>query len=178
MTDAALVRRVLDGDVGAYTTLVDRHYDRCARYAYRMLGDREDAEDVLQETFLRAYRGLGYYQDRDAFAAWLFRILINQCRTAATRRGRRERLFVHDEHALREAPARGAVAETPVGEEVQSAIGELDSLLREAFLLKHVEELSYEEMAELTGASISALKMRVKRACDWLRVRLEEVYHE
>src|SRR5436853_204143 len=63
--DAADVQRVLSGDVDAYAKLVDRYYDRCARFAIRMLGNRDDAEDALQSTFLRAYRALGRYQERD-----------------------------------------------------------------------------------------------------------------
>ena len=79
--DAADVQRVLAGDVDAYAALVDRYYDRCARYAIRMLGNRDDAEDALQATFLRAYRALNRYQERDRFSAWLYRILVNQCRS-------------------------------------------------------------------------------------------------
>src|SRR5690348_13337798 len=92
--DAADVRRVLNGDVDAYAALVDRYYDRCARFAIRMLGNRDDAEDALQATFLRAYRALGKYQERDRFSAWLYRILVNQCRSIAARRSHRERVFV------------------------------------------------------------------------------------
>jgi len=87
--DGADVRRVLAGDVDAYAALVDRYYDRCARYAVRMLGNRDDAEDALQATFLRAYRALNRYQDRDRFSAWLYRILVNQCRSVAARRAHR-----------------------------------------------------------------------------------------
>src|SRR5687767_7817806 len=65
MSDADDVRRVLAGDVDAFAALVDRYYDRCARFAVRMLGNRDDAEDALQATFLRAYRALGRYQERD-----------------------------------------------------------------------------------------------------------------
>src|SRR6058998_3385235 len=173
--DAADVRRVLAGDVDAYTKLVDRYYDRCARFAIRMLGNRDDADDALQATFLRAYRALGRYQERDRFSAWLYRILVNQCRSLAARRSHRERVFVREEALLLNAPDK-----TPnwTGEEeefVQRVLAELDPLLREAFLLKYVEEMSYEEMSSLTGAGISALKMRVKRACDKLRERWERI---
>ena len=171
MTDEELVRRVLDGDGSAYARLVDRHYDRCARYACRMLGSREDAEDAVQETFLRAYRALARYEPRDAFAGWLTRILVNQCRTLATRRGRQRHLFVHDDDAIARAAAPAAAP--TLEDAVHDAIAELEPLLREAFLLKHVEGMSYDEMEAATGAGRSALKMRVKRACDALRVRLE-----
>jgi RNA polymerase sigma-70 factor (ECF subfamily) len=98
--DAADVRRVLSGDVDAYAALVDRYYEQCARYAVRMLGNRDDAEDALQATFLRAYRALAKYQERDKFSAWLYRILVNQCRSLAARRSQRERVFVREEALL------------------------------------------------------------------------------
>jgi RNA polymerase sigma-70 factor, ECF subfamily len=175
MSDAEYVRRVLAGDVDAFSTLVDRYYDRCARFAVRMLGNRDDAEDALQATFIRAYRALGRYQERDKFSAWLYRILVNQCRSLAARRTHRERVFARDERALLNATDETMAWQGDSEEWVQKVIGELDPLLREAFLLKHVEEMSYEEMSVLTGASVSALKMRVKRACDRLRDRWEQI---
>src|ERR671924_842749 len=175
MSDAADVQRVLNGDVDAFAVLVDRYYDRCARFAVRMLGNRDDAEDALQATFLRAYRALGRYQERDKFSAWLYRILVNQCRSLAARRSHRERVFVREEAAMAAAPDEIPDWTGESEEWVQRVLSELDPLLREAFLLKYVEELSYEEMSALTGAGVSALKMRVKRACDRLRARWERI---
>jgi len=174
MTDALLVRRVLDGDTAAFTTLVDRHAAACTRFATRMLGNREDAEDVTQETFLRAYRSLARYEERHAFRTWLFQILINRCRTAAIRRQRQRHMFLVDDNAIALASVR------PVGElsdlraELQRVIDALEPDQREAFLLKHVEQLSYDEMAAATGVGVSALKMRVKRACDRMQWLLRE----
>ena len=86
MTDRAIIHRVLAGDAEAYARLVDRHYDRCARIALRILGNREDAEEAVQDAFLRAFRALASYEDRERFSAWLTRILVNQCRTVRARR--------------------------------------------------------------------------------------------
>src|SRR4029078_1044590 len=104
--DAADVQCVLSGDVDAYAKLVDRYYDRCARFAIRMLGNRDDAEDALQATFLRADKALHRYQERDRFSAWLYRILMNQCRSIAARRAHRDRMFVREEALLLNAPDR------------------------------------------------------------------------
>src|SRR5919107_3071820 len=82
LSDAELVRRVLAGNVDAYATLVARYRDRYARYAVHMLGSREDAEEALQDAFVRAYRSLARCDDPERFGAWLFRILVNRCRTA------------------------------------------------------------------------------------------------
>ena len=123
----------------------------------------DDAEDALQATFLRAYRSLGKYQERDKFSAWLYRILVNQCRSLAARRNQRDRIFVREEALLLNAPDRRPTWTGEDEEFVQRVLAELDPLLREAFLLKYVEEMSYEEMSTLTGVGVSALKMRVKR---------------
>ena len=174
MTDATLVRQVLQGDTAAFTLLVDRHAVACTRFAMRMLGNREDAEDATQESFLRAYRSLARYEERQAFRTWLFQILVNRCRTAAVRRQRRQRMFLVDDNAVASASVRPLADSTELRAELQRAIGRLDPEQREAFLLKHVEQLSYDEMAEATGVGVSALKMRVKRACDRLQWLLRE----
>ena len=174
MTDAMFVRRVLDGDTAAFTTLVDRHAAACTRFATRMLGNREDAEDATQETFLRAYRSLARYEERQAFRTWLFQILINRCRTAAVRRERRHRMFLVDDNAVASASVRPAAEASDLRAELQRVVDALDPDQREAFLLKHVEQLSYDQMAAATGVGVSALKMRVKRACDRMQWMLRE----
>jgi RNA polymerase sigma-70 factor (ECF subfamily) len=173
--DAALVSRVLAGEKEAYGILMDRYRDRFCRYATHLLGDRSEAEDALQETFVRGYRFLAQCQDRDRFGAWLFRILVNRCRTAhGSRRRSGAALRLEDEPHL---AVRGEPADQVAWrDEIQRALSRLPTDHREAFLLKYVEELSYEEMETITGVGISALKMRTKRACDRLRQLLGEVY--
>jgi RNA polymerase sigma-70 factor (ECF subfamily) len=100
---------------------------------------------------------------------------VNECRTFGTRRGRRELRVVRDDVELERAAGPDA-PDVLLREEIQRALRLLDVEQREAFVLKHVEELSYDEMAELTGAGVSALKMRVKRACERLRELLEGVH--
>lgn len=175
-TDGAIVGRVLDGDLAAYGTLVARYRDRYARFATHMLGNREDAEEALQEAFVRAYRSLASCDDRERFANWFFCILVNRCRTAGARRARYERRVVLDATAVMMAATQHVAEDAAWREEIARALARLPEEQREAFLLKYVEDLSYEEMAEVTGAGISALKMRVKRACERLRALLREVY--
>jgi len=130
----------------------------------------------MQSAFIRAYRALDRCRDPGRFAAWLYRIVANECRSYVIRRGRRERRIVRDELRLEEAAIDPPVDESDTLDDVQYALQQLDVEQREAFLMKHVEQLSYEEMAEITGDGISALKMRVKRACARLRELLEEVH--
>lgn len=175
LSDAELVQATRRGEQRAFAELVRRYRDRHARFATRMLGDADEAEDVLQSVFVRAYRHIDRCEDPARFGAWLHRIAVNECRTFATRRGQRELKLVREPLVLE-----GLESETPGSDpalrlRIEQALAQLPVDQREAFLMKHVEELEYEEMAELTGAGVSALKMRVKRAIERLREQLEGV---
>jgi RNA polymerase sigma-70 factor (ECF subfamily) len=175
-SDGALVKASRSGDVDAFCVLVRRHRDAFARFAARMLGSVDDADDALQSAFMRAFRNLSACRDPERFRAWMYRIVINECRTLATRRAARERRLVRDEGVLASLVATVHDDGSVLRDEIQRAVDRLEPGQREAFLLKHVEELSYEEMVELTGVRTSALKMRVKRACERLREILEGAY--
>ena len=176
MTDAELVARTRAGDPDAFGILVSRYYDACWRFAYHMLGEKADAEDVVQDSFLRAYLALGRYDERDQFRGWLFRILTNQCRNAQTARGRRTRRFVQDETAINSAAAKPLDAPDFGSEDVvlMRALAQLDPVQREALLLKYAEGLEYSEISAMTGVGESALKMRVKRGSERLRTLLAQ----
>lgn len=174
MDDAELVARVLAGDRGAFTLLVDRYEGDCLRFAFRMLGNRHDAEDALQETFLSAYAALGHYREQQAFRGWLYRILVNRCRSVGRQRQRQGRHIVADGKPHDEAAATPPAQDPGLRDALQSALDSLEPLLREALVLKYGEGLEYSEMSAMTGAGVSALKMRVKRACEALRPLLAE----
>lgn len=174
MTDRAIIQQVLAGDVEAFARLVDRHYDRCARIAHRILGNREDAEEAIQDAFLRAFRALGTYEDRERFSAWLTRILVNQCRTVRARVERRAAVFadVDVQEAERFTVPAHESEEWP---DLDHALAQLAPEQREAIVLRYADDLTYQEMSRITGAGESALKMRVQRAFTRLRALLREV---
>lgn len=177
LSDADLIAAVLSGDAESFGELLHRYRDTCTRFAVRMLGSRADADDVLQLAFIRAFRGLRGCRDPHRFGGWLYQIVVNECRTFAARRRRREERFVTDTEVIDRAVARDEAATNEVSDRIERALDSLPLDQREAFLLKYVEELSYEEISEITGVGVSALKMRVKRACDGLRDLLEGVHH-
>jgi RNA polymerase sigma-70 factor, ECF subfamily len=174
MSDRAIIHQVLSGDVEAFSRLVDRHYERCARIAVRILGNREDAEEAIQDAFLRAFKALGDYEERELFSAWLTRILVNQCRTVLARSRRRDAVFP-DLDPLSFDFAVDANAGEGAWPELEHALAQLPDEQREAIVLKYGEDLTYEAMSKITGAGESALKMRVQRAFARLRAILQEV---
>lgn len=175
LSDAELVMATRRGDQRAFAGLVARYRDRHARFVARMLGDADEAEDVLQSVFVRAFRHIDRCDEPARFGAWLHRIVVNECRTFATRRGQRELKLVREPVVLDGLEHETPAADPALRTRIEQALAALPVEQREAFVLKHVEELEYEEMAELTGAGVSALKMRVKRAIERLREQLEGV---
>jgi RNA polymerase sigma-70 factor (ECF subfamily) len=175
-TDASLVAGALAGNLDAFAALVHRYRDSYTRFAVRMLGDRADADDVLQSAWMRAFRHMDRCREPERFGAWLYQIVANECRTFVTRRARRDRRFTTDDSDLERLTAPPA-PDALLRDEIQRAINTLPVEQREAFVLKHVEQLEYDEMAAITGAGVSALKMRVKRATARLRDLLEGVQY-
>src|SRR5918998_3758778 len=171
-SDAELVQRVRQGDLDAYAPLIVRYRLRFGRYAFHLLGNESDAEEALQDAFCRAYRSIDRCRNPERFGSWLFSIVVNCCRTAAVRRGRDAHQTSLDAVELPQLPH--AMENAISQEEIHRALALLVPEQREAFLLKYVEELSYDEMVALTGAGESALKMRVKRACARLRELLSD----
>ncbi len=137
-------------------------------------GNREDAEEAVQDAFLRAYRALASYQERERFSAWLTRILVNQCRTMYARAERRGLLF-SDLELSDALVAPGDTATDHTWPDLDQALARLPDDQREALVLRYADDLTYEEMSRITGAGESALKMRVQRAFARLRTLLREV---
>ena len=153
--------------------LVDVMYPRSLRFALHMVGNREDAEEAVQDSFVRVYHNLNRFRDDARFEPWMFRILANRCRSLIEKRRRHAVVIQYGD-----VPDRiGAVDEENDGwvEEVYRILDAMPAEQKEAFLLRHVEDMAYEDIATVTGVGLSALRMRVKRACDTLRARLTEM---
>lgn len=181
--DAALVARLQDGDQMAYAQLVEEHAGQIYRLALRMMGNEADAEDVLQETFLSAFKSIDRFEARSSLSTWLYRIATN----AALMRLRRKE---PDQVSVDEPTERDDGELLPrqffdfcclpeddllreeAREEMARAIDELPVTLRSVFVLRDIEGLSTEETAATLELSISAVKSRLMRARLKLRERL------
>jgi len=174
-TDAQVVRDVLSGDRDAYRLLVRRYGEVLHGHALRMTGSPDEAADLVQKAFVKGFKKLGSCREPERVGAWLFRILANMCKdhVRSPRRGDVSVTVVAG--ALKSGSDPSSDVE---GAEIRSRVwGALDALTpeqREAFVLKHVEGRSYEEIAAVMDLSVASLKMRVHRAREALRGLLEE----
>ena len=166
-TDRDLIGAASKGQVAAFVSLIDRYRDVRTRFAMRMLGDYDAADEALQTAFVRAFQTIGRYKESDRFDEWLFRIIINECRGRALRRAVQSRRPTGEVDAL--ADWRAAVAGNEDGADVQRALDQIDPINREAFVLQYVEELTYPQIAAMTGVSVVTLERQVDRACSRLR---------
>lgn len=172
--DAPVVREVLAGRTEAYATLVSRHQEILYRHARGMGLSHDVAEDLVQEAFITAYRKLDGCQDPDRFGLWLFRILRNRCLDHLKNIRRGHVAIDEIEPLTGDGGPEADWERTLLGERLNRALDRLGEDLRDAFLMKHHEEREYREMAEVAGASVSAMKMRVHRAREELRRLLTE----
>ncbi|MGC3968209.1 MAG: RNA polymerase sigma factor [Pirellulales bacterium] len=167
-----LVVRCLRGDDRAMLALVERHQPQVYGLCYRMVGHRQDAEDVAQETFVRVLRSLAQWDSSREFMPWLLAIAANRCRTLLGRRSKRPTASSDVEFAPDGRPDRHAALQT--AEEVQCALVGLREEYRQAFLLFHVDQLSYAEIGAALEVPLGTVKTWVHRA----RLELASVLRE
>lgn len=165
--DALLVARSLARDHEAFGRLIDRHASAIVNLAYRMVGNQAEAEDLAQESFIAAFKALPTFRADSKFSTWLYRIASNKCKDwlRVRRPGQGPYDVDADEqldlHIAEDRTPEDLLSQRQVAQELEQAIQRLPPLYREAFVLKHVEGLSYEEMEAILGVSGDTLKMRV-----------------
>lgn len=182
--DAELVERVRQGETAAYDRLFDRHYQKVYNFALRLAGDRDQAEDIAQTAFIRAYESLGHLLDGQAFLKYLYRIVINQVRDRARQRQRKPLIGFLDLLSKRSAPEdppepvefadrsldpERLNAQKAQNEALAEAIARLPLEFREPLVLHHLQEMDLKEIAELTGVPEGTVKSRLGRARQRLR---------
>jgi len=169
--DPDLIARTKRGRVEAYNVLVSRWEKRVFNYLLRLLGDREDAMDLSQEVFLKAYQNLGKLQDTARFGPWLFRIAHNEAYSHL----RKKRPEVEWEPGSAEQVSRPRLEPLELTLAVQRALTRLTDDQREAIMLKIYQGFKFEEMAEVLGCPVSTVKSRVYSALDVLKEALAPI---
>ena len=169
--DVAIVKRVQAGDVNAYNLLVIRYQHRVRQVIARLTGDSPDTGDIAQEAFLKAYRAIGSFRGDSSFYTWLYRIVINAVKSHLES-NRRSRGFVDIEEAGIENSAALSTADTPdrilesdeLKDVIAQALSGLPAELRQALVLREVEEMSYDDIAAMMKTSVGTVKSRIFRA--------------
>jgi RNA polymerase sigma-70 factor (ECF subfamily) len=182
---AAVLARARQGDSEAFRALVEQHSRSVFRLAYRMTRNEQDAEDVVQESFLRAYRQLGRFESRANFGTWLYRIVANcsvdlmRSKQARHDQVRGESLDAAAEMPASDIPGPERLARSAeVDRRVREALGGLSPLERAAFTLRHYEGRSIDEISKTLGLGTSAAKHSVFRAVKKLRIALQPLRGE
>ncbi len=170
-----IIRNCLNGDADSYSILVDRYKTMIYNVAFRMVGDEDTAKDIAQESFIAAYKGLGQFRFGSKFSTWIYSIALNKCRDHL----KLEKDSVSTDEISDIMPASGTSPERATAEEqskdmLQRALNALPAEYRRVLILKHIEELDYREIADITGMSITALKVRAHRGREMLKKILED----
>jgi RNA polymerase sigma-70 factor (ECF subfamily) len=185
-SDSGLVEQCRNGDASAFDELVRRYKDRVYCVAYRYLGNREDALDVSQEVFVRAYRGIGSFRGTAQVCTWLHSIAANLARNRLRDGARMGRNMGTSLDAMREqnpgiadtGDGHASPRESAIAEETQAllqqCLGELPEQYRLAFVLRTFDDLSYDEIAEVMECPVGTVKSRLNQARQMLRDRLRE----
>jgi RNA polymerase sigma-70 factor (ECF subfamily) len=187
VTDAAVVAQVLAGDRDAFRVLVERHSRSIFRVVYRMTGNQQDAEELVQETFLRAYKSLARFELRASFTTWLYRIAVNRTldflNARKTQMNSKETYQITDNpdseegnqvqlSAANPGPDR-LLLSTEMKRKIAGAMGLLTPAERVAFTMRHMEGRSIEEISQALNLKVNAAKNSVFRAVQKLRQQLE-----
>jgi len=177
--DAAAVALVRAGDRDAFRPIVERYSEMLFRLAYRITGNEADAEEVVQETFMRAYRKLNSFDGRSSLSTWLFRIATNCSLDLLDRRKTQPQLLAGDPDQNEDAPEERVASEQPNPERmaystemqasIQAALQSLTAVERTAFVLRHVEGRSVDEIASALNVRAGAARHSVFRAVEKMR---------
>lgn len=184
-SDNALVKRARDGDFAAFERLFERHRQLVYRFAYQMASRRDDAEDIVQEAFVRAYQNLGKYRDEAKFTTWLLRIVTNLCTDMARMSQRRQALEQQEAGSSllwmtrgdTDDPVENLTADMRVAA-LRKALSALPPHHRSVIVLRDLEGKEYAEVAEILGCTVGGAKLRVLRARRALRDRIAPLLGE
>ncbi|MGE5560219.1 MAG: sigma-70 family RNA polymerase sigma factor [Chloroflexota bacterium] len=186
-SDEVLAGRCQRGDMTSFTELVNRYKDRVFNLALRMLHNRHDAEDLAQETFLNVYRAIASFHTDERFSTWIYKIASNLC-IDRLRKRRYNSLSLdapvqEGEELYRQIPDWSHAPEpiyeqSELREDVQAAIDQLPAKYRMIILLRHMQDMAYEEIAVIMDLPIGTVKTRLFRAREILRRHLERIGQE
>jgi len=189
LSDAELVELACAGQTQAFEALVCRHQDSIYNAAYYLVGNHQDAQDIAQDVFVKAYGSLAKFRRRSSFGTWLFGIMLNTVRSFWRKRSHTDGVvrlggsLADEEEGYPEVesghdgPLENSLRSETV-QRVRSAVGQLEQELREILVLREMEGLSYEDISELLGLPLGTVKSRLFRARYALKEQLEPFFEK
>jgi RNA polymerase sigma-70 factor (ECF subfamily) len=186
-TDEELIARFQDGDNYAFDLLVKRYKDPLMNFIFRFVGEKNEAEDIVQETFLRLFKNKHYYKEIAKFSTWIYTIAINLAKTKVIKK-QKNKVFslssayddedkdfdVKDDAYLPDDNANSRFQD----ELIQKALDSIPENYRKLVILRDIEEFSYEEISEMTGLPMGTVKSRINRGREKLQKLLKDIYKE
>lgn len=176
--DFSLIKNFLDGDESSFNVLVQRHKEKVRNIIFITMNSPDDADDIAQEVFITIYKNLKNFRFQSQFSTWLYRITVNKCRDHLRKKKIRKMFLPLNDEAGKKSFESYSVEDTDISRLVRKAISKLPYKLKTPLLLKDIEGMSYQEIAESMNCEIGTVKSRIFRAREGLKKLLEPYEQE
>lgn len=184
-SDEELILMFQNEDIGAFNEIVFRYKNRVVNFLYRFTGDRDEAEDLAQDTFVKVFRSKHLYKEVAKFSTWFYTIALNTAKTNAKKKSRMSTISLSDfdpenekDYELKDTGyTPDEVANAGMENHyIQQAINSLDEDFRKIIILRDIEDLEYEEIVKITGLAMGTVKSRINRGREKLKKILSDIY--
>ncbi len=186
-TDEQLIFLFQEGDIQAYNEIVSRYKDRLTNYIYRYVGNYDECDDIVQDTFVKVYVSKHLYKEIAKFSTWIYTIAINLAKTRLVKQQKYKTFSISnvydDENKDFDIPDGGYTPDVDANSKllsahIQKALDKINENYRELVVLRDVEEFSYEEIVDMTGLPMGTVKSRINRGREKLQELLNDIYKE
>ena len=188
LTDEELIFNFQEGDTGAYNEIVARYKDRLTNYIYRYVGNFDDCDDIVQDTFVKVYTSKHLYKEIAKFSTWIYTIAINLAKTKLVKAQKYKTFSISDvyddenkDFDLPDEAYGGPEVDVNskfLSAHIQKALDKINENYRELVVLRDIEDFSYEEIVDMTGLPMGTVKSRINRGREKLQELLKDIYKE
>lgn len=187
LTDENLIFAFQQGDTNAYTEIVSRYKDRLTNFVYRYVGNYDECDDIVQDTFVKVYTSKHLYKEVAKFSTWIYTIAINLAKTKLAKQQKYKTFSISDvyddEDKDFDIPDDAFTPDVDANSKflnahIQKALSQINENYRELVILRDIEDYSYEEIVEMTGLPMGTVKSRINRGREKLQELLKDIYNE
>jgi RNA polymerase sigma-70 factor (ECF subfamily) len=187
LTDEELIFKFQNGNTDAYTEIVGRYKDRLTNYIFRYVGSYDECDDIVQDTFVKVYTSKHLYREVAKFSTWIYTIAINLAKTKLAKAQKYKTFSISnaydDEDKDFDIPDDAFTPDVDanskfLSKHIQKALSQINENYRELVILRDIEDMSYEEIVEMTGLPMGTVKSRINRGREKLQELLKDIYNE